>query len=288
MHSILYMTRIDGSNSPQLYRLKQVTAGMEQLTLRLSTGRRISGPNDHPRDWREISTSRERLSALSTMNDAMSGLAVSLREVSHTIEAVARHLVDLQSEYEAIVTCGKPPGTTVLMEEQRLHVSKFNEILRQIDLITNDNAGDLPRMLLGDDSQPGNGDLRVVVDEAGGTRTIQRQGLYSGVGGLNLSSISFPPDYVQLTEMADRLVAAKITLETRRQSFDWDTAALSRAIQDNESKAARLVQHVDDLQAVDDQETAVALLTLQVAQSLMVNSERLVFDLKSSLLELLG
>lgn len=261
---------------------------MEELTVRLSTGKRIFSPNDHPGDWREISTSRDRLSALATVNDAMSGLAVSLREVSHTIDAVARYFADLQSEYEAIVTCGKPPGTAVLMEEQTLHVTKFNEILRQIDFLTSENSAELPRMLLGDDSQPGNGDVRVIVDESGGTRTIQRQGLYSGVGGLDLFSISFPPDEAQLAAISDRLVAAKNTLETRRQSFDWDTAALSRAIQENASKAARFVQHVDDLQSVDHQETAVALQTLQVAQSLMVNSDRLVYDLKSSLLELLG
>lgn len=262
---------------------------IETLSVRLSTGKQYQVAGDSPVEWHESSGLRDRLTHLEAVNGGMNAIALSLRQVHNLAATLGRYMELLQRELEGARDVGVPPSSPELAERRDQHIAQYNTLLSQMDALVNENRDELSRTLTGDPAQvPEAGDLDVVVTENGLKRSIRAQQLHTGPGGLDLQAMPASPTDLDLENVALNLVEARRTLQMKEQSLGWDAAELSRNISSNNDLSARLTTRADELEMADLDATAAGLQSLQVQQSLLINSSKLVHDLRSSLWQILS
>lgn len=282
------MSRIESPFGAQVFRQVQVREQIETLSTRLFTGKQFQQSGESPVEWHESAGLRDRMGQLAGVNGGLNALGLSLRQAHGLMDTLNRYLGLLQSALEGARDAGVPPPTPELAAERDRHVQQYNAFLQQMNDMVNDNRDELTRTLTGDPGQvSGAGDLEIVVTENGLTQRVRAQELHTGPTGLNIHQMPNQPTAADLESVALNLNAARGTLQMKQQLLDWDSAQVARKIGMNTDLSAKLGARAADLETANMDETAAGIQSLQVQQSLMTSTSKVVYDLRSSLLEIL-
>ena len=185
-------------------------------------------------------------------------------------------------------------------EERIKMLRSFNGIRQLIDQLTIPPQDDLGQAILSDpalnpdvpDSWP------VIVNERGDVKTIGRREVHTGPTGLDIPEITEadltangeiggPLSQQKLDDIAANLENAKAILRQRRDALGSDAAAIGRAKSSNEEAAAFHKAYAEKMEAADVNETAAQVTSIQLKQSLALESLGSITSLRSELVALL-
>jgi flagellin-like hook-associated protein FlgL len=269
---------------------------MDTATKRISTGKKINAPADDPARWTASQQARSIDGHLQAVNSGLESVAISIRGADKAMEAIEEHIDQMIETVKLF-----PPYPEGDSSEERIRMLRsFNGIRQLIDQLTIPPNDDLGQTIMSDpatnpevpDSWP------VIVNEQGDIKTIERQEVHTGPTGINIperteadltenGQIGGPLSRQKLDDIAANLENAKAVLRQRRDALGSDAAAISRAKSSNEKAAAFYTSYAENLEAADVNETAAQVTSIQLKQSLALESLGSITSLRSELVALL-
>jgi flagellin-like hook-associated protein FlgL len=279
-----------------LIAVEQAKSSMDTATKRISTGKKINAPADDPVRWAASQQGRSIDGQLQAVNAGLESVAISIRGADKAMEAIEEHIDQMIETVKLF-----PPYPEGDNSEERIRMLRsFNGIRQLIDQLTIPPNDDLGQTIMSDpatnpevpDSWP------VIVNEQGDIKTIERQEVHTGPTGINIperteaditenGQVGGPLSRQKLDDIAANLENAKAILRQRRDALGSDAAAISRAKSSNEKAAAFYTSYAENLEAADVNETAAQVKSIELKQSLALESLGSITSLRSELVALL-
>jgi flagellin-like hook-associated protein FlgL len=274
----------------------QAKASMDTATQRISTGKKINAPSDDPARWVASQQGRSIDGHLQAVNSGLESVAISIRGADQAMGAIEEHIDQMIETVKLF-----PPYPEGDNSEERIRMLRsFNGIRQLIDQLTIPPNDDLGQTIMSDpasnpevpDSWP------VIVNEQGDVKTIGRQEVHTGPTGINIPEITEadltengqaggPLSQQKLDDIAANLENAKAVLRQRRDALGSDAAAISRVKSSNAETAAFHKAYAENMEAADVNETAAQVTSIQLKQSLALESLGSITSLRSELVALL-
>ncbi|HPC74374.1 MAG TPA: hypothetical protein P5551_01630 [Syntrophales bacterium] len=290
------MTFIRSAIEQSLIVLNRTNNGMETVTRRLGTGKRINTPADDPVLWAGAGRGRSVAEHLGAVNNSLESVAVSIRGADLTMGTIGKN-VDQMIEYVK----NFPPYPAGDTSEQRAKfLESFNGLRRMIDGLTLPPRDDLGQYIMAD---PGSlaepVDMwSVVIDEEGHIRTIRKQEVHTGPGGLDIPELSEgditttglpggPLDAARLNDIITRLERARETLVERRSGLAADAAGIARAKAFNDRVARFYTTFAEKVERADVSEAAAQAKSLELKRELAIEALNSITSMHSELVGLL-
>ncbi|MBK7551853.1 MAG: hypothetical protein IPI61_09385 [Syntrophaceae bacterium] len=274
---------------------EQAKSSMDAATKRIATGKKINSPSDDPVRWASTRQSRSVDMILRTVNSSLESVAIGIRGADQAMAAIEGHL----DQMIEIVKLFPPYPEGDNAEERIRMLRSFNGIRQLIDQLTIPPTDDLGQAIMAD---PASNDIPdswpVVVNEQGDVRTIRRQEVHTGPTGLTIPGLT-EADLTEngqaggalsrqrLDDITANLENAKAVLRQRRDSLGSDAAAIARARTSNAGAAAFHTSFAESREAADINETAAQVTSIQLKQSLALESLGSITSLRSELVALL-
>ena len=279
-----------------LIAVEQAKASMDTATMRISTGKKINAPADDPARWASTQQGRSIDGHLQAVNFGLESVAISIRGADQAMAAIEDHIDQMIETVKLF-----PPYPEGDTSEERIRMLRsFNGIRQLIDQLTFPPKDDLGQAIMSDpasnpdvpDSWP------VIVNEQGDIKTVGRQEVHTGPTGLNIPELTEadltedgqpggPLSRQKLDDIAANLESAKAVLRQRRDSLGSDAAAIGRAKSSNEETGAFYTSYAENLLAADVNETAAQVTSIQLKQTLALQSLGSITSLRSELVALL-
>lgn len=274
---------------------EQAKSSMDAATKRISTGKKINTAVDDPVRWASTQQAHSIDGHLQAVNSGLESVAISIRGADTAMAAVEEHL----DQMIEIVKLFPPYPEGDNTEERVKMLRSFNGIRQLIDQLTIPPGDDLGQTIMAD---PASNDVPdswpVLVNERGDVRTIRRQEVHTGPTGLNIPELTEadltedgqaggPLSRQNLDDIAANLENAKAILRRRRDALGSDAAAIARAKSSNAEAAAFHKSYAENGEAADINETAAEVTSIQLKQSLALESLGSITDLRSELVALL-
>ena len=265
-----------------LYNYGRTTKTMDALTQKLSTGKKISAPEDDPVGWANAGRSLFRFQSLQAVNDSLNNVAMTIRTADTTMDSIGKIIDQMKAQLEVIIKNYPPfpPGS----EDRVKLLNSFNTLKRQIDQLTipPNNRG-VWKILADPATIPEAGDWTILAGANGEKRIIHNEQVHTGPTGLNIPDIQVDATDQQISGMIDTLGTAKNTLTNRRSALEMEAAGLT-STQDYNSKVAALYQgYAASLQLGDMTETTAELQSNQVKQTLSIEAIKSITNAQSRL-----
>lgn len=274
---------------------EQAKSSMDAATKRIATGKKINGPADDPVRWASTQQGRSIDGHLQAVNSGLESVAISIRGADQTMEAIEDHL----DQMIEIVKLFPPYPEGDNSEERVRMLRSFNGIRQLIDQLTIPPRDDLGQAIMAD---PASNDIPdtwpVIVNEQGDVKTIGRQEVHTGPTGLDIPELTEadltengqaggPLSQQKLDDIAANLENAKAILRQRRDALGSNAAAIARAKSSNAEAAAFYTSFAENREAADINETAAEVTSIQLKQSLALESLGSITSLRSELVALL-
>jgi flagellin-like hook-associated protein FlgL len=279
-----------------LIAVEQAKSSMDTATKRISSGKTINTPADDPARWVASQQGRSIDGQLQAVNSGLESVAISIRGADQAMEAIEEHIDQMIETVKLF-----PPYPEGDNAEERIRMLRsFNGIRQLIDQLTIPTKDELGQAIMSDpatnpevqDSWP------VIVNEQGDIKTIGRQEVHTGPTGLNIpgrteadltenGQAGGPLSQQKLDDIAANLEHAKAILRQRRDALGSDAAAIARAKSSNEKAAAFYTSYAENLEAADVNETAAQVKSIELKQSLALESLGSITSLRSELVALL-
>lgn len=274
---------------------EQAKSSMDAATKRIATGKKINGPADDPVRWASTQQGRSIDGHLQAVNSGLESVAISIRGADQAMEAIEDHL----DQMIEIVKLFPPYPEGDNSEERVRMLRSFNGIRQLIDQLTIPPRDDLGQAIMAD---PASNDIPdtwpVIVNEQGDVKTIGRQEVHTGPTGLDIPELTEadltengqaggPLSQQKLDDIAANLENAKAILRQRRDALGSNAAAIARAKSSNAEAAAFYTSFAENREAADINETAAEVTSIQLKQSLALESLGSITSLRSELVALL-
>ena len=274
---------------------EQAKSSIDIATKRMSSGKKINAAADDPVRWASGQQGRSVDGHLQAVNSGLESVAISIRGSDQAMATIEEHL----DQMIEIVKLFPPYPEGDNAEERIKMLRSFNGIRQLIDQLTIPPGDDLGQTIMADpastdvpDSWP------VIVNERGDARTIGRQEVHTGPTGLDVPELTEadltedgqaggPLSRQKLDDIAANLENAKAILRQRREALSNDAAAIARAKSSNVETAAFYTSYAENLEADDVNETAAQVTSLQLKQSLAIETLGSITTLRSELVALL-
>ncbi|OPY03909.1 MAG: hypothetical protein A4E67_02614 [Syntrophaceae bacterium PtaB.Bin038] len=274
---------------------EQAKSSMDAATKRIATGKKINAASDDPVRWASTQKARSVDGHLQAVNSGLESAAIGIRGADQAMAAIEEHL----DQMIEIVKLFPPYPEGDNAEERIRMLRSFNGIRRLIDQLTVPPQDDLGQAIMAD---PASNDVPdswpVIVNEQGDVRTIRRQEVHTGPTGLDIPEITEadltedgqaggPLSRQKLDDIASHLENARAVLRQRRDALGSDAAAIARAKASNAEAAAFHKAYAETLEAADINETAAQVTSIQLKQSLALESLGSITSMRSELVALL-
>ncbi|NPV05739.1 MAG: hypothetical protein HPY67_13495 [Syntrophaceae bacterium] len=289
------MDGIKAATDRALIAAEHARSSMDAATKRIATGRKINAAADDPARWASTQKARSVDGHLQAVNAGLETVAIGIRGADQAMAAIEEHL-DQMIEMVKLF----PPYPEGDNAEERIRMLRsFNGIRRLIDQLTVPPRDDLGQAIMSDpaandvpDSWP------VIVNEQGDVKTIRRQEVHTGPTGLNIPELTEadltedgraggPLSRQKLDGIAANLENAKAILRQRRAALGSDAAAIARAKTSNAEAANFHKAYAEKLESADINETAAQVTSIQLKQSLALESLGSITSMRSELVALL-
>ncbi len=290
------MEAIKSAIDRALIAAEQAKSSMDAATRRISTGKKISSSADDPARWASTRQARSIDGHLQAVNAGLETVAISIRGADQAMAAIEEHL-DQMIEVVKLF----PPYPEGDSSEERIKMLRsFNGIRRLIDQLTVPPKDDLGQAIMAD---PASNDVPaswpVIVNEQGDVKTIRRQEVHTGPTGLDIPELTEadltedgqaggPLSRQKLDGIAANLENAKAVLRQRRDALGSDAAAIARAKSMNAEAAAFHKAYAESREAADINEAAAQATSIQLKQSLALESLGSITSMRSELAALLA
>jgi flagellin-like hook-associated protein FlgL len=265
-----------------LYNYGRTTKTMDALAQKLSTGKKISAPQDDPVGWAFSSKSRSSFQSFQAVNDSLNNVAMTIRTADNTMDSIGKIIDQMKSQLDIIVK-NYPPFPQGSEDRVKL-LESFNAIKRQIDQLTvpPNNKG-VWKVLADPSTTQEAGDWTILTGPNGEQGIIHNQQVDTGPNGLNIPDIPVNATDQQVGDMINTLAAAKTTLNSRQNALEMEAAGLT-STQDYNSKVASLNQSfADSLQMDDTTATTAELQSVQTQQSLSLEAIKSITNAQAQL-----
>ena len=289
------MEAIKSAIDRALIAAEQAKSSMDAATRRISTGRKINAAADDPARWASTRQARSIDGHLQAVNAGLETAAISIRGADQAMAAIEEH-IDQMIEVVKLF----PPYPEGDNSEERIKMLRsFNGIRRLIDQLTVPPKDDLGQAIMAD---PASNDVPdswpVIVNEQGDVKTIRRQEVHTGPTGLNIPELTEadltedgqaggPLSRQKLDDIAANLENAKAVLRQRRDALGSDAAAIARSKTSNAEAAAFHKAYAEKMEAADVNEAAALATSIQLKQSLALESLGSITAMRSELVALL-
>lgn len=290
------MDAIRTATDRALVAAEQAKASMDAAAKRISTGKRINGPADDPTRWSATRQARSVDGHLQAVNSALESVAISIRGADTAMAAIEEHIDQMIETVKLF-----PPYPEGDNADERIKMLRsFNGIRRLIDQLTIPPKDELGQAILSDpatnpdvpDSWP------VIVNERGDVKTIRRQEVHTGPTGLDIPELAEaditgngqaggPLNRQKLDDIAANLENAKSVLRQRRNALGGDAAAIARAKSSNAEAASFHRAYAEGREAADINETVAQVKSIELKQSLALESLGSITSMRSELVALL-
>ncbi len=290
------MTVIRSAIEQSLIVLNRTNDSMEAVTRRLATGKKINAPEDDPVLWVSAGKGRSIVEHLGAVNNSLETVAISIRGADLSMEAIGKHvdqMIEIVKNFPPY-----PAGDTA--EERAKFLQSFNGIRRLIDALTLPPRDDLGQYIMADPGALGEpvDTWKVVIDEEGRVRTVQRQEVHTGPTGLDIPELTEggitatglpggPLDEGKLNDVVARLEKAKETLVERRSGLASEAAGIARAKAFNDRVAKFYATFAENVEQADVNEAAAQAKSLEVKRELALEALKSITSMHSELVELL-
>jgi flagellin-like hook-associated protein FlgL len=275
---------------------EQAKSSMDVAAKRISTGKKINVAADDPARWASTQQGRSIDGHLQAVNAGLETVAISIRGADQAMAAIEEH-IDQMIEIVKLF----PPYPEGDNSEARIQMLRsFNGIRQLIDQLTIPPKDDLGQAIMADPaSSPDVPDTwPVIANEQGDVKTIGRREVHTGPTGLDIPSIAEadltedgqvggPLSRQKLDDIAANLENAKTVLRQRRDALGSDAAAIARAKSSNEETVAFYTSYAENREAADVNETAAQVKSIEVKQTLALESLGSITSLRSELVALL-
>ena len=291
------MEAIKSAIDRALIAAEQAKSSMDAATRRISTGKKINAAADDPARWASTRQARSIDGHLQAVNAGLETVAISIRGADQAMAAIEEHL----DQMIKIVKLFPPYPEGDNSEERIRMLRSFNGIRQLIDQLTIPPRDDLGKAIMADPASTPDvpASWPVIVNEQGDVKTIGRQEVHTGPTGLAIPELTegdLTEDGLaggtlsrqKLDDIAANLENAKAILRQRRDALGSDAAAIARAKTSNAEAAAFHKAYAENREAADINETAAQATSIQLKQSLALESLGSITSLRSELVALLA
>jgi len=290
------MTVIRSAIEQSLIVLNRTNDSMEAVAKRISTGKKINAPEDDPARWVSAGKSRAIVEHLGAVNNGLESVAISIRGADLTMDTIGKHIDQM---IEAVKNFPPYPAGDTSEERAKL-LRSFNGIRQLIDDLTLPPRDDLGQYIMADpnaQSEPVD-TWKVVIDEEGHARTIQKREVDTGPGGLNIPELTegditttgLPGgslDEAKLNDIIANLEKAQETLRDKRAGLASDAAEIARAKTFNDRVANFYSTFAENIEQADMDEAAAQVKSLELKRELALESLSSITSMHSELVALL-
>jgi hypothetical protein len=253
-----------------------------KLGQQLITGKKVETPVDDPSAWLEAGRAQSTAGYLDAVHTGLNELATNIQVADTTMQAIGQDLGTMQGLLEEAQK--QPVGDP--MREQLL--ASFNSTRQQIDDLVNTTSQASARNLMTDPAlNPQAGDIQALVGLNGESRIVHAQPVDTGPAGLDVSDLPAGATDVQIQAALQNLGTAQQTLAARRNGLAADAGDISRYISQGSQVSNFYQSQAESLTGGDATEAAVELQSINVQQSLAIQSLASISTNRSAVLDLL-
>jgi len=276
------MSMISSTVNGSLRDLSKAGKSATRLGQQLITGKKVQSPADNPAAWLQAGRAQSTAGLLDAIHAGLNELATNIQVADTTMQAVGRDLGTMQSQLEEALK--HPAGDPV---RQQL-VASFNSTRQQIDDLVNGTSQAGARNLMTDPaSNPQAGDIQALVGLTGEMKIVHAQQVDTGKTGLQVPDVPVDATDSQLQAALANLKTAEQTLAARRNGLAADAGDISRYLDRGTRVSGFYQAQAESLTGGDPNEAAVELQSVNVQQSLALQSLASISTNRSALLELL-
>lgn len=264
---------------------KAVDKTVDKLSERLSSAKKINGPEDNPVEWHRIQRQQADYARLSIVNEQLTQVATSVKVADTSMDTIGKTMDIAKATLESIVKNDPPlpPGS----KERETLLKSFSGLRQQIDQLSQP-PDEGARKILGDPAEVGQGDWTFEIGQNGMVKVVRKEEVHTGPTGLNIPDLPLNATDAQINAVIGNLDSGKRILTDKRTNLATDSLAVTRA-QDFNAKIATLnLKWADDARLADMNETSVQLQIAQVQRDLTVQSMNISANVESSILKFLG
>jgi len=279
---------LSASMSQNLASLKSTESLMSKTEYKLTTGKKVNSALDDPIAYFTSSAHLDRASDLQTLKDGMGEAIQTIKAANAGIESIK----DLISDGKALLQSAL---TSETQSDMTAYISQYNEILDQIDDLSDDSGyGDVN--LLGGTTQQ----LDVVFDEKGDSK-ITLTGFDGSTTGLSLTDAAAAAFYTGTDLAGDFAVTsaginalitelddAKDTLRSKAKTFSTQLSVVDARNDFTSNIITTLEDGSANLVNADTTKEGVNLTTLQTRQQLAISSLSIANSASQAVLSLFG
>jgi len=248
---------------------------IQQVQVRLSTGKRINSAIDNPTNFFTAQSLNNRAGDLSGLLDSMSNAVKTLQAADNGISAITKLVQSAQA-------LGRQAQQTADATERATLATQFDDIRTQIDNLAADSGFNGKNLINGDD-------LDVVFNEDGSSSlTITGADLTTG-GDVDIAAAvgSWALDASIQTSL-DEISLALSTLRTQSKAFGSSLSTVQARQDFTKSMINTLTTGADNLTLADSNEEGANLLALQTRQQLSTTALSLAVQSDRNVLRLFG
>jgi flagellin-like hook-associated protein FlgL len=276
------MSTVTGAIQGPLGDIGKAGQAATRLGQQLITGRKINKAQDGPSTWLQAARSQSTAGLLDAIHTGLNELATSISAADTSMQAIGKLLSTMQGELEQAQKY--QPGEP----ERRQLIVNANGIRQQIDdlVYTTSPAG--ARNLMSDPNRnAAAGSIQAVVGINGEAKVVHSQQVDVGKNGLNISLVPVNASDQQLQSALQNLDTAQTTLDARRNGLATDASDITRYTAQSSSVSAFYQGEAESLTGVDETEAALELQSVNVRQSLAVESLMSITTSRNDILQLL-
>jgi len=276
------MSTVTSAVKGSLRDISKASQAASRLGQQLITGKKVQKPQDDPSAWLQAGRAKSAAGYLNAIHTGLNELATNIRVADTTMQAIGKLLTVMQGQLEQARKY--PAGDPA---RQQL-ISDSNGTRRQIDDLVYTTLPPGARSLMSDPARdPLAGDTQALVGLNGQLKTVHRQQVDIGTGGLQIPALAVRATDVQIQNALQVVKSAETILAARQGGLAADAADISRYLKQGASISTFYQSEAESLTGVDETQAAVELQNASMQQSLALQSLVSVNASRDAILELL-
>ncbi len=264
---------------------KQITQELQNLTMQLTTGKRINEARDDSVGWVKSQRSRSSAGYLDAINTALNSVATNIRIADSTMETIGQNIEQMEGELgrllEDFITY--PPDAA----ERNKVIDGYNTIRSLIDQLTEppNDRGAL-KIMADPSKQTDAGDWNILVGENQFPLIIHSREVHTGSTGLDIPELAENASDEEIETALENLKTSKSTLDRRREALALDAETIPHYVTLNTKYAELYRGLADDTESANIPEVSAKLKSVELMNALSVESIGSILQSQENLLTL--
>lgn len=264
---------------------KQTAQELQNLTMQLTTGKRINEARDDSIGWVKSQRSRSSAGYLDAINTALNSVATNIRIADSTMETIGQNIEQMQGELGRLLQdfLTYPPKAA----ERNKVIDGYNTIRSLIGQLTEppNDRGAL-KIMADPSKQADAGDWKILVGENQFPLIIHSREVHAGPTGLDIPELAANASDDEIEATLEKLKTAKSTLGRRREGLALDAETIPHYVALNTKYAELYRGLADDTESANILEVSAKLKSVELMNALSIESIGSIIQSQANLLTL--